>query len=58
MFYIYYIVVELEEGESLHARNCHSSGGREELKTRALNVYDNRSDGLYLCQQLILCSPD
>jgi hypothetical protein len=58
MFYIYYIVVELQERESLHVRNCHSSVGREDLKTRALNVKDNRGDGLNLCQQLILCSPD
>jgi hypothetical protein len=33
-------------------------GDGKELKTRASNVYDNCGDVLYLCQQLILYSPE
>jgi len=36
MFYIYYIVVELQKGESLHARTCHSLGGREGAEDTSL----------------------
>jgi hypothetical protein len=48
MFYMYYIAVELQDGESLHARNHHSLAGRNGLEDTSLERLGYRADGLLI----------